>query len=284
MKKLSSLLFVISVFFFAFVGLVFSLVFVGMQFGLFNVGSIKERNTSIMKNATSSDIEALDAGQVCVDVNLSECSFENTPEWAVIASGLGKDKEVIDRVANETGVPARLIVSVVVPEQTRFFTSEREVFKRVFEPLKILGTLSQFSLGVSGIKPETARMIEDNLFDETSTFYETGNAELLPESSPVADSVLYARLTDEHNHYYSYLYTALFIKQVEKQWSNVGFNIEDKPGIVATLFNIGFQNSMPNESPEVGGAVISTGGRKYVYGDLAERFYYSDELIGEFSR
>ncbi len=54
-----------------------------------------------------------------------------------------------------------MIASVVVPEQTRFFTSNREVFKRYFEPLKILGSLSQFSLGVSGIKEDTAIQIEN---------------------------------------------------------------------------------------------------------------------------
>ncbi|MGM3099375.1 hypothetical protein, partial [Bacillus cereus group sp. BC327] len=61
--------------------------------------------------------------------------------------------------------------SVVVPEQTRFFTSNREVFKRYFEPLKILGSLSQFSLGVSGIKEETAIQIENQALDSTSPFY-----------------------------------------------------------------------------------------------------------------
>ena len=72
------------------------------------------------------------------------CAWNTTPEWAAIKGGLQKDVAVISRVSDETGIPKRLLAATVVPEQTRFFTSERDIFKRYFEPLKILGSLSQF--------------------------------------------------------------------------------------------------------------------------------------------
>ena len=56
------------------------------------------------------------------------------------------------------------------------------------------------------------------------------------------------------DHYYSYLYTALYIKEIEAQWERAGFPLTDKPDIVITLFNIGFERSNPNAAPAAGGA------------------------------
>lgn len=261
---------------FAVVGLAFTAVFIAMQFGLLNVrGSILERNAFFLGSSTP---EAL--AEPCLKDGVSVCDWKETPEWEVVAGGLTKDAELITRVAHETGVSPRLMAAVVIPEQIRFFTSEREVFKRYFEPLKILGSLSQFSLGVSGIKQETAREIERHAEDPSSPFYPgPGLADLI--EYPVGadqDAELFARLTDEKNHYYSYLYTALYLKEVETQWSRAGFDIRNRPEILVTLFNIGFAGSHPGPSPQVGGAPIEVGGTAYSFGDLGGRFYRSDEL------
>lgn len=234
---------------FALIGLVFTAVFVAMRFDLLNVrGTIDERNDFF------GDVLGVDTCAVEV------CAWQDTPEWATVREGLRKDADVLTRVSVETGVPARLIAAVVVPEQLRFFTSEREVYKQVFEPLKILGSLSQFSLGVSGIKQETATEINRR------------RGEL------VEPQVLYTQLTDPKDHYYSYLYTALFIKQIVGEWAAAGHPIDTEPAIIATLFNIGFENSHPNPTPQVGGAQIEVGGTVYTFGELAGSFYHSAEL------
>ena len=244
---------------FAVVGLFFTVVFAGMQFGLFTVrGSIAERN-QFFASPTATPVEVVP----CVDVAVKICEWTGTPEWAAIKGGLTKDAALITGVSQKTGVPARLIAATVVPEQTRFFTSEREVFKRYFEPLKILGSMSQFSLGVSGIKQETAVQIEIYAASTTSPFYPgPGMAELLAYApGDPHDSALYLRLTDPKNHYYSYLYTALFIKEIEAQWKAAGYDISGNPGAIITLFNIGFKSSHPNPNPTPAGAVIVTGGK-----------------------
>jgi hypothetical protein len=213
-------------------------------------------------------------------VGVSVCAWNETPEWAVVAGGLTKDADIIHRVADLTQVSPRLIAAVVVPEQMRFFTSEREVFKRYFEPLKILGSLSQFSLGVSGIKQETATRIEQYANDASSPFYPgDGYARLLAYQPGVhhADE-LYKRLTDPKDHYYSYLYTALYIKEIEMQWQRAGFPIDRKPEIVGTLFNIGFQASSPKAHPQTAGATIIVGGKQYSFGQLGADFANSLEL------
>jgi hypothetical protein len=268
---------------FALIGATFVAVYFAMQFGLLNVaGSIAERNAFFTGSATST-IPA----QPCVDSAFHVCEWNQTPEWEVIKGGLTKDASVIAQVSQQTGVSQRMIASVVVPEQTRFFTSNREVFKRYFEPLKILGSMSQFSLGVSGIKEETAIQIENQANDPTSLFYPgAGMSALFSYNGTTTshDTALFNRLTDAKNHYYSYLYTALYIKEVEAQWSKAGFDISQNPEAVTTLFNIGFQGSHPNATPQAAGAVIGTGGKQYVYGVLGADFYRSNELTDVFPK
>jgi hypothetical protein len=178
-----------------------------------------------------------------------------------------------------------MIAAAVVPEQMRFFVDNREVFKRYFEPLKILASLSQFSLGVSGMKQKTAEDIERYTNDPTSVFYPgEGYAVLIAYSSSTTntDQELFNRLTDEKDHYYSYLYTALYLKQIEMQWKRAGYDVSKRPDVLVTLFNLGFSASAPKPNPKVAGASITLGGQSYSFGDLGATFYHSEELTQEF--
>ncbi len=268
---------------FALIGVIFTGVFFAMQFGLLHVrGSIAERN-GFFGTATLPSAGTVPA---CRDTAKSKCLWSTTPEWEVIQVGLTKDQAIIKDVSVKTGVPMRLIAAAAVPEQIRFFTAEREVFKRYFEPLKILGSLSQFSLGVSGIKQETANKIELYAASTTSPFYPGGGSSglIVYEGGEAHDSALYNRLTDPKNHYYSYLYTALFIKEIEAQWAQAGFDISNNPGAIVTLFNVGFSASHPNSAPRVAGSIITTGGVDYAYGELGGDFYASGELTDIFPK
>ena len=279
---------------FAGVGITTTAVFFGMQHGLLNVrGSIMERNASfgpvdkIIKTDAATTTEQ--TGNGCTE-NLSQtepCEWHETAAWAVVAGGLTKDAAIIDRVSKETGVSARMIAASVVPEQIRFFTDNREVFKRYFEPLKILGTMSKFSLGVSGIKQETATKIEEYASANNSPFYPGPEYAALiayPTSDTDTANSLFNRLTDEKNHYYSYLYTALYLREITAQWERSGYNIAARPDVLVTLFNLGFNASLPKENPQVGGASITTGGQAYNFGYLGTLFYQSEELQTEFPR
>lgn len=283
MKKILTIISYSLVGIFTCIGLVFTAVYVGMYFDLFAVrGSIATRNTFFGDKAPSQTEPTLP----CNDESVTVCEWNQTTEWGSISEGLQKDRVVIERVANETGVEARMIAAVVVPEQTRFFTSNRDLFKSYFEPLKVLGSLSKFSLGVSGIKIETAQAIESNIFNTNSLYYLGDTAKnLIAYQEGISDpsAELYKRLTDNKNRYYQYLYTALFIKQIQTQWEAAGYPITNKPEVIVTLFNLGFVKSKPNPTPRAGGAVITTGGQSYTYGELGSLFYYSDEL-SEFPR
>jgi hypothetical protein len=285
---------------FALIGMVFTGVFFAMQFGLTNVrGSIEERNSFFgavpkivgQMSSTSPQEASAPTGNGCKDgLDQSKpCEWNETIQWEVVRGGLEKDQAVIARVASETGVPARMIAAAVIPEQMRFFAQDenREVFKRYFEPLKILASLSQFSLGVSGMKQKTAEQVEQYVNDPQSPFYPGAEyTALLAYASNTTDTdqELFNRLTDEKNHYYSYLYTALYLKEIEMQWKRAGYEVGRRPDVLVTLFNLGFAASEPKADPKVAGAPITIGGQRYSFGDLGATFYHSDELLREFPR
>ena len=272
---------------FAVIGLLFGIVFIGMRFNLFSVrGSIDERNIFFTQNATSSISDIEKGVKECISGVRAKVfpgvsfAWISSPEWQTLSGALRKDQTVIDRAAQDAGISSRLLVSVVISEQLRFFTSDRESFKKFFEPLKILGSLSQFSLGVSGVKPETAKMIENNLKDSSSPYYISKEYENILGTS--SDTEIFNRLTDSHDHYYSYLYTALYIREVEEQWKKAGYDISQRPEILSTLFNLGFKHSNPNPNPVVAGSEITIGGGTYTFGRLSYEFYYSGELADVF--
>lgn len=208
----------------------------------------------------------------------------HSPEWIAFKQAVIKDKPIIENVSKKTGISGRLLIAILVPEQMRLFYSERPLFKQVFEPLKVLGSQSQFSWGIFGIKDETARAIENHLTDNTSPFYlgilfEKSLSFTNPADS---DQERFSRIIDEKNHLYSYLYTAIYILQIEEQWKKAGFQINNRPEIIATLWNVGFEKSIPKKDPYSGGSVLDIGNKQYSFGEMARLFYYSDEMIETF--
>ncbi|HEY4511768.1 MAG TPA: hypothetical protein VJH55_02925 [Candidatus Paceibacterota bacterium] len=210
-------------------------------------------------------------------------TWDKGAEWETLEIAVRNDKEVIQRAAETAGVPPRLIVANLVVEQLRLYHSERELFKTIFAPLKILGNQSKFSWGVMGIKQETAMEIEEHLKDNTSPYYlGPPYKHMLEFETEDPDEERFKRLTDEQDRYYSYFYAALFLKQIEVQWQNAGFDISKKPEILSTLYNIGFKHSTPQANPRSGGALIEIKGQAYSFGSLALDFYNSSMLLMEF--
>lgn len=212
-------------------------------------------------------------------------TWQNEEPWQIIKEAIIKDQTIINDVAQKTDVQPRLLVSTAIVEQIRLYYTQRELFEKVFKPLKILANANKMAWGIMSIKEKTAIQTEEYLKDKNSPFYPGDKYENLLDFPVGADKAKerYNRLTDEHNHYYSYLYGALIIKEIQAQWEKSGFDIKYRPEIIATLFNIGFNNSKPKENPAVGGSTIDIDGAKYFFGSLAYEFYYSGELTDRFS-
>lgn len=213
--------------------------------------------------------------------------WQESEEWQVLENAIRRDVDVINRAAVDAGVPARLIVANLITEQLRLFFTERESYKQFFYPLKILGSQTQFSWGVMGMKEETAIPVEQHLQDHSSAYYLGPAYEHLLNFSATSTDIKnerFSRMTDQHNHYWSYLYAGLYMKQIEAQWRRAGFPIDNNVAVISTLYNIGFERSVPKADPQVGGAQIIIGGTTYSFGGLATEFYNSDLLIDIFPR
>ena len=210
---------------------------------------------------------------------LSMYDWMNIAEWKDFKVAVAKDKKLIDSVAVLCAIEPRLIVACLVGEQIRLFNSNREAYKRWIGPLKILSVESQFSFGVTGIKEQTAMDIEAHLRDTLSVFFPgTEFKALLDFKTNDPGSERISRLTSFKDHFYSYMYAGLFLRQVMIQWEKSGFSIKRRPEILATLFNIGFANSKPKANPLPGGALIKIKEAEYTFGAIASQFYYSGEL------
>lgn len=222
---------------------------------------------------------------------LSVFEWMNIEEWKYFKEAVAKDKKWIDSAARVTGVEGRFIVACLVGEQVRLFNSRREKFKNLVAPLKSLALETNLSYGVTGIKENTAIRIEQYLKDSTSVYYLGKEyAHLLDYDSltnytnNINDTmnVRLQRLVQFNNHYYSYLYAAIFIKQIKMQWERAGYPIDDRPEILASLFNLGYAKSKPKKNPGVGGSVFKVRETEYTFGSVAYEFYYSGEMADLF--
>lgn len=272
MSKSFKIAFNIFLYTFALIGLFLVGGFFAVKFGLTNTrGIIDSQTQGFYKNTQT---------------GASSTTWIKSEEWPIFKEAVIKDKEVLSRVEAETGIPSRLIVSALAVEQLRLFSSEREIFKQAFAPLKILGTQTQFSWGVMGIKPDTAKTIEENLKATSSPFYLGKDFEnKLDFKTTDPDQERFARITDEHDRYYAYLYGALYIKEFIDGWKKSGQgDISKKPEIIGTLYNIGFSHFEPKANPQVGGAEIEISGTKYSFGGLTYEIYNSGELLDIFPK
>jgi len=276
-KKNRGIVFRVLLFIFAIIGLIFVLVFIAMQFGWLNVkGSVSERNSYFNINE-SFNLDTINTNEVVP-------SWKDTSEWKLLKEVFTRDQVIIKKAASDAGISPRLILGGVIGEQLRFFSNRRESFKNYFEPMKILAQLSKFSFGIAGLKPETVALVESHLKDSNSTFYLGKGMENVADYEPGVnqDTERMNRITDVKNPYYSYLYVGLFMREVEVEWANAGYDISNRPEVITTLYNLGFNRSIPKADARAGGAVISVGGKDYTFGDLGYEFYYSDELADIF--
>lgn len=208
----------------------------------------------------------------------------NTPEWKTVEAAFHKDAKTVTTVSTSIGIEPRLLVSVAMVEQLRLYFTQREVFKRFFEPLKVLGNATKFAWGVMAIKEATAIDIEQHLVDTRSPWYLGTTYSSVLNYRPGADVAKerFSRLTNERDHTWSYLYGGLELRQFIEQWKRAKHPIDDRPEILATLFNIGFGKSHPSDHPSVGGSTLTIADTQYTFGALAYEWYYSGALVDIF--
>lgn len=227
------------------------------------------------------------------DNTLSLYPWANYTEWKDFCKYVKADKKAIDSVAKITGVESRLIVMCLVGEQIRMFNSSREKLKNQVYKYNHIFLPKNRGYGVTGILESTALRIENTLFTPNSPFYPGDYYQKcinLKDTFPgsVIDSIAahkfptIQRLIQGGTHYYSYLYTALLLRQYQSHWEKAGYTLAYRPEILASLFNLGYQKSKPGPNPQVGGSNFKVGDHDYTFGGLCFEFYYSGELLDLF--
>lgn len=220
---------------------------------------------------------------------LSVYPWANYREWKEFCAVVKADKKAIDSVSQITGVESRLIVMCLVGEQIRMFNSSREQFKKYVVPFNRLILTTNRGYGVTGILQNTALKIESNLYDKKSAFYpgeyfqqclnlKDSFPELVVDTIEAHKHKTIQRLMKGGDHFYSYLYTAFFLREFQAHWEREGFTLAYRPEILGTLYNLGFQKSKPKKNPSVGGSTFNVGDKEYTFGGLCYEFYYSGEL------
>lgn len=203
--------------------------------------------------------------------------------WSSIQEAIRKDEQKILAASSAASLDPRLLTAPLVVEQFRLYYTQREAVEKVLQPLKILANATQFAWGVMSMKEDTAIQVEEHLKDSNSPYYLGAEYEhLLDFKTADHDKERYARIANEKDHSYAYLYGALYIKQLMQQWKAAGYDISDRPEILTTLYNIGFSNSQPNTDPEVGGSTIEIEDHQYSFGSLGYEYYYSGEMDSAF--
>lgn len=279
-KKVLNIIYTVFLYIFALIGFIFVCVLIAMQYGWLNVkGASSSRNKYF--DMPASAIMSIS------NRNSVKSEWMSTDQWALMKYVFTRDQEIIKRAASDAGISPRVLLGGVMGEQFRFFNNRRESFKNYFEPMKILASLSNTSFGIAGIKPKTVGQIEDGLKNPASPFYLGPEMENIITYDPAMtdiESVRMDRITNTKDPYYSYLYVGLYMKQIEAQWAKAGYDIHNKAGIMATLYNLGFYYSKPNANPAIGGSLINIDGVDYTFGDIAHEFYNSDELLDIYPR
>ena len=220
---------------------------------------------------------------------LSIYEWSNYQVWKDFCNIVRKDRYAIDSVSRLTGVESRLIVMCMVGEQVRMFNSGREKFKKYVLPFNRIMLPTNRGYGVTGILEHTALRIENTIFNKKSEFYAGDyfqNCINVNDSFPelVNDTIkahklkTIQRLIQRGDHYYSYLYTAFLLRQYQAHWERNGFTLENRPEILGSLFNLGYQKSKPKKNPVAGGSTFDVGGKDYTFGGLCFEFYYSGQL------
>lgn len=227
------------------------------------------------------------------EASLSIYPWANYREWKEFCNVVKADSAAIDSVSRITGVESRLIVMCLVGEQIRMFNSSREQFKKYVVPYNRLILTTNRGYGVTGILQNTALKIERNLYEKWSPFYpgdyyqrclnvKDSFPELVNDTIEAHKHLTIQRLMKGGDHFYSYLYTAFFLRQFQSHWEKEGYTLAYRPEILGTLYNLGFQKSKPKKNPSVGGSTFKVGDKEYTFGGLCYEFYYSGELMNLF--
>lgn len=193
-------------------------------------------------------------------------SYEDSSEAIQL---LSKYCPVISKAAQLYEIKPRTLALIIYTERRLNYNQFDDLFD---VPLARNGFNK--SIGLSQIRLNTAFWIEKNLNDFTSSYYL--GAKIAKHFSPSHDrNKLIAKLVDPSTNIH---YAAVYLAMLQKRWKDAGFDISNKPEILATLYSVGTykpdgSERLPNDKPCAN-----------YFGELMVRFFESDLLIHLFPK
>lgn len=166
---------------------------------------------------------------------------------------IGRYATTIDRLCSEFDVDAATVVAILYTEKVQYeldlFRSGKQELERLVETFPVfmsdLYTWSQLSAGYTHVKEAFARQTWERLEQIPAYRGRLDEAEIDPA------------------HYIRHPEVALEISvaglaMLCREWIEDprGCDISSSPGILATLYNIGYRNSHPKPDPRIGGSVM----------------------------
>ena len=118
MKASFSLIFRVFVIIFAIIGFFLVAGYCAVSLGFTNTKGIIDTQTKNFITKNTNEYEYF--------------PLAHTKEWISFKIAVAKDKNLIEKVSKETGVPPIILVAILVPEQMRLFYTDRPVFKTFF--------------------------------------------------------------------------------------------------------------------------------------------------------
>lgn len=174
-----------------------------------------------------------------------------------------KYKKDIDEYAKELGVDTNTILSIIYVEYTQYELNLARKYKSIGqqtvsnvlysvnlkEAAEFFNKGLQLSSGFTHIKPKTAEDTKHKL-DNIPGF----------KDYITYDDITNYQLQNDIGNKASIKITAGMLKVLQEQWKNSpeGVDISQRPEILATLYNIGYERSVPKKNPQAGGTYLPT--------------------------
>lgn len=173
----------------------------------------------------------------------------------------------INKVANLLWLDPDLIRAAIMSEQVRWFFTYKGAAEKVLGDSFGIMSMGQGSYGIGGIKVEAAQRAEQRLSQQYPAIFREQFGTL---SSP---ATIQERLESHTDYWQQVLYAGIILKKISLTRARAGYTIDDQPGVILTLYNIG-DDKTPRTNPQVGGAEIELAGQTYSFGELGMKLYY----------
>ena len=187
----------------------------------------------------------------------------------------------INKYSNELGVDARIVAGVIYVEMFRNLTTEKGFIEQKLESRHVTRTLLKIkghTVGIGQIHMQVMERCIENFNNPNSPFYmgkEFENYVTWKDFDKAEEAKNYVDELGIHHSEYTnpdaqIKFVAAMIAQLQTQWKNAGYDISDKPEILGTLYNLGFDKSNPKANPRSGGSINFIFGKEMRFGDAVK--------------